>query len=746
VGQSRVPSKLAVLTSGGDAAGMNAAVRAVVRTGLAAGLDVFAVYEGLQGLVDGGDRITPMTSPDVSGILHVGGTVLGTARSQDFRTREGRRRAALNLVERDIDGLVVIGGDGSLTGTDVFREEWPELLDELVTAGLLDPDRADEHRRLWLVGIVGSIDNDMSGTDMTIGADTALHRIVEAVDAIQSTASSHQRTFVIEVMGRRCGYLALMGGLATGANFVLIPENPPSADWKDAMCDVLSGGRTIGRRANIVLVAEGTTDVDGNSIAVGDVKQALEERLGEDARITILGHVQRGGSPSAFDRYMGTVMGYAAVKQLLERPDDEPQLIGIQGHRVVSSPLMDCVAKTQSIAEVIANGDPVEAMQMRGGSFTRSHELLRTIVRARPRRIEVGERRLRLAVLHGGGPVPGMNTAVRIALRVAMDRGHTLLGAHDGFRGLLDSTLEEMGWMSVSGWVSEPGAELGTDDFVPDPEQAAHMARQLAIHHVDGLLMIGGWAGYEAALALSDATAGAGHPWPIVCVPASVSNNLPATDMSIGADSALNSIVSDVDKIKEAAMGNQIDVVEVMGKECGFLALVSGMATGAELVYVPEEGLSLRRLQDDLATLQAGFECGKRRGLVVRGGDPDAFYTTKFIEDLFEHESDGLFDVRSAILGQVQRGGHPSPFDRIHATRLTAAAVEHLIAQAQSEQPDSAMVGLRRGRVEFTPLADFPKLVDPTARRPRKAGWWMALRPIADTMATAPTAGPRERR
>jgi 6-phosphofructokinase 1 len=228
-----------------------------------------------------------------------------------------------------------------------------------------------------------------------------------------------------------------------------------------------------------------------------------------------------------------------------------------------------------------------------------------------------------------------------------------------------------------------------------------------------------------------------------VCVPASVSNNLPATDMSIGADSALNSIVSDVDKIKEAAMGNQIDVVEVMGKECGFLALVSGMATGAELVYVPEEGLSLRRLQDDLAMLLDGFGRGKRRGLVVRGGDPSSFYTTNLIEDLFEHESDGLFDVRSAILGQIQRGGHPSPFDRIHATRLTAAAVEHLIAQAQSEHPVSEMVGLRRGNVEFTPLSEFPKLVDPSARRPRKAGWWMALRPIADTMAAQTVSGRR---
>ena len=199
-----------------------------------------------------------------------------------------------------------------------------------------------------------------------------------------------------------------------------------------------------------------------------------------------------------------------------------------------------------------------------------------------------------------------------------------------------------------------------------------------------------------------------------------------------------NSIVSDVDKIKEAAMGNQIDVVEVLGKDCGFLALVSGMATGAELIYVPEEGLSLGRLQDDLANLQDGFGRGKRRGLVVRGGDPDGFYTTSFIEALFEHESGGLFDVRSAILGQVQRGGHPSPFDRIHATRLTAAAVEHLIAEAQS-----ARAGERDGRACDAARSSSHRSPSSPSSSTRardgraKAGWWMALRPIADTMAAA---------
>src|SRR5215218_1649298 len=206
-----VLSSIAVLTSGGDAGGMNPAVRAVVRTAVHHGIDVYAVAEGYRGLIQGGDAICQVASADVGGILHRGGTVLGTARSLEFRERDGRQRAARNLLQVGVDALVVIGGDGSLTGANLLREEWPDLLSELVDAGEVHPEVAAAHPFLRLVGLVGSIDNDMFGTDMTIGADTALHRITEALDAIHSTASSHQRTFVIEVMGRHCGYLALMG-------------------------------------------------------------------------------------------------------------------------------------------------------------------------------------------------------------------------------------------------------------------------------------------------------------------------------------------------------------------------------------------------------------------------------------------------------------------------------------------------------------------------------------------------------
>ncbi|MGL4650674.1 MAG: 6-phosphofructokinase, partial [Caldilineaceae bacterium] len=287
--------RIGVMTSGGDAPGMNAAVRAVVRCGLEAGAEVYAINEGYKGMIAGGDEIRSMDWNSVGGILHRGGTVIGTARCKEFQTREGRLIAVRNLLALGIDRLCVIGGDGSLTGANLLRQEWPGLVAELRQTGAIRPEVADAHPHLLIAGLVGSIDNDMVGTDITIGADTALHRIVEAVDAIGSTAASHQRSFVIEVMGRRSGYLALMAAIATGAVWCLIPESPPDVEnWQDKLAEVLSAGRKAGRRQSIVIIAEGATDRHGNDITAEQVKQAIEERLHEDTRITVLGHVQRG--------------------------------------------------------------------------------------------------------------------------------------------------------------------------------------------------------------------------------------------------------------------------------------------------------------------------------------------------------------------------------------------------------------------------------------------------------------------
>jgi len=729
---------IAVLTSGGDAQGMNAAVRAIVRTALERNLTVYAVYEGYQGLVDGGDRIKKIGWSDVGGILHQGGTAIGSARSQAFRERSGRLSAARNLITHGIDGLIVIGGDGSLTGAHIFREEWPGLLKELVDKGEITAESAETHGHLLVVGLVGSIDNDFYGTDMTIGADSALHRITDAVDAIGSTAASHQRSFVVEVMGRHCGYLALMSALASGADWVFIPENPPNvANWEDKLCEVLARGREKGRRDSIVIVAEGANDRDGNPISSSYVKKVLEERLGEDTRVTILGHVQRGGSPSAFDRNLSTVLGAAAVDAVFEAGETgQVPIIGMQGNKVVRTPLGFCLNQTEEVSRAIANKDFKRAMALRGGSFESAFRTLRTLVRAQPHEPVEGQRRLRIAVLHAGAPAPGMNTAVRVAVRLGIDRGHTMLGVYRAFRGLIEGDIQELGWMSVNGWAHRGGAELGTNRTLPKDRDFYAIARNLEENRIDGLLLIGGWSGYEAVLSLYERrNIFPAFDLPIVCLPATIDNDLPASELSIGADTALNSIVSAVDKIKQSAVASRrVFVVEVMGEYCGYLALMSALATGAERVYLPEEGVTLRQLELDVRKLVDGFRHGKKLGVMIRNEKANETYTTGFMSALFEEEGGDVFDVRQAYLGHIQQGGNPTPFDRIMASRLAAQCIDHLESQIGHPEPESACAGLVEGKIIFTNLNEIPRLMDKDNRRPRHQ-WWLSLRPIAKILA-----------
>lgn len=733
------PGALGVLTSGGDAPGMNAAVRAVVRAGLAGGFTVYGIHEGFLGLVEGGERIRAMDWMDVGGVMQRGGTIIGSARCEAFRQRDGRLRAARHLLHHGIDRLVVIGGDGSLTGAARLQEEWPELLAELVRAGELDAVRAQAHGRLHVVGLVGSIDNDLAGIDMTIGADTALHRILEALDAITSTAASHQRTFVVEVMGRHCGYLGLMAALATDADWLFIPEHPPAAeDWAEPLCEALRAARAGGRRHSLVVVAEGARDALGNPIRGEQVRRVLEERLRLDVRLTILGHVQRGGAPSAFDRWMSTLLGAAAVEALqAPGPEAGPCLVGVRENRILRLPLAACIRDTAQAAQCLAAGRYEAVQRMRGGSFVEALETYKTLARACPHPPPPARRQCRFAVLNAGAPAPGMNTATRVAVRLLLDAGHQVLGVRGGLRGLVSAAFEPLGWMDVEGWVSRGGSELGTGNTLRLGEvELAAVADNLQAAGVEGLLIIGGWTGYEAACALQAARAR--HPalaLPVVCLPAAIDNDLPGSEHAVGADTALNNIVAAVDKIKQSAVAaGRAFVVEVMGGDSGYLALMSGLAAGAEQVYLPEDPPTLADLQADVARLVQGFERGKRVGLLIRNERAGGDYDTRFMRTVFEREGGGAFEVREAILGHLQQGGDPSPFDRIQATLLAKHAVERLIEQAEAGGAATLGVGLVDGRLSCRDLAALPELREPGARRPRRQ-WWLSLREVAEVMA-----------
>ncbi|MFW6352140.1 MAG: 6-phosphofructokinase, partial [Bacteroidota bacterium] len=277
--------RIAVLTSGGDAPGMNAAIRAIVRSGLSHGLEVYGIMRGYEGLIE--NEIKKMTSQSVSNIIQTGGTILKTARCPEFREKEGRVKAFENIKNNKIQGLIVIGGDGSFAGAAVFSKEF----------------------NFPVIGIPGTIDNDLYGTDYTIGYDTALNNVVDAVDKLRDTASSHNRVFFVEVMGREAGFIALRSGIACGAEGILIPELDGQIDkLKKALSKRLKV-----KKSSIIMVAEG--EREGN---IFDIAKEIEgEFKNMDVRVSILGHIQRGGSPSAYDRVTASRLGVAAVDALL---------------------------------------------------------------------------------------------------------------------------------------------------------------------------------------------------------------------------------------------------------------------------------------------------------------------------------------------------------------------------------------------------------------------------------------------
>ncbi len=746
-GSTASGARLAVMTSGGDAQGMNPAVRAVVRTALHYGAEIFAIYEGYAGLIEGGDRIRSVSWDDVSSILNRGGTVIGTARSVEFRERDGRRKAVHNLLLKGIDRLVVIGGDGSLSGADRLREEWSTLVAELLAAGTIDQALADRHPALMIAGLVGSIDNDMIGTDMTIGADSALHRIVEAIDAIASTAASHQRSFVVEVMGRHCGYLALMSSIAGGADYVFIPENPPDPGWEADLCELLKNGRAAGRRTSIVIVAEGAHDSQNAPISSDYVRRVLEERLNEDTRVTILGHVQRGGTPSAFDRSMSSLLGYAAVKEVMSATKDSvPQLIGIQGNRTSKVPLMESVAKTRRLAELIADKDYDTALAMRGDGYTEMMHIFNSMSRALPN-ARLKARSSRIAIVNVGGLAPGMNAAARAAVRLGLTRGHTMLGVNGSLQGLIDEDVRELQWADVDGWVSRGGAELGISRNVPSVKDLYAIGRGLERQRIDGLLIIGGWDAFQAARTMAEERERyPAFKIPMICLPATIDNNIPNSELSVGTDSALNLIVDSIDRVRQAGTASRrCFVVETMGGYCGYLALMGGLSGGAVRVYLNEEGISLKDLSHDVEKMVDSFRVGQRLFLTVMNEKASPMYTTDFLCRLFEQEGQDLFDARGVVLGQTQQGGSPTPFDRILGTRLSAHSIDWLSNQIDTKKTGSAVIGLHEGKVRILSLRRAEELADWEHRRPVDQ-WWMQLQPIIDVLAgrlavtPAPTA------
>ncbi|NTW03794.1 MAG: 6-phosphofructokinase, partial [Oscillochloris sp.] len=438
-----------------------------------------------------------------------------------------------------------------------------------------------------------------------------------------------------------------------------------------------------------------------------------------------------------------TLLGHTAVIELIgTTPEREPQLIGMRENRVTRVPLMACVNDTRAVAEAINAHNYGRAMELRGGSFREAFRTLGTLVQSQPPESPRTERPLRLAVVHSGGPSPGMNTAVRVAVRLGLDHGHVMLGVRGGFQGLIDNDIYEMDWMSVSGWATLGGAELGTNRKVPHGAELYQIARNIERYNIDGILMIGGWSGYQTCHKLhTERHIFPAFNIPMICLPASINNNLPGSELSIGADTALNNIVQAIDRIKQSAVASRrCFVVEVMGRDCGYLALMSGLSSGAERVYLPEEGITLRDMERDLAEMRYWFKRGKRLSLMIRNERANRIYNTGFMCALFEEEGGDIFEVRQAILGHLQQGGDPSPFDRIQATRLAVRCIDFLIEHGGRGEANGAFIGYKNGKVQILNIEDVPRMMDSEHARPREQ-WWMGLRDVASTLNRPPEGG-----
>ncbi|KAJ7931477.1 phosphofructokinase domain-containing protein [Mycena leptocephala] len=752
--------KIAILTSGGDSAGMNAVVRSVVKAAILKGCEAWIVREGYEGLVRGnaeadsssstyvppsvthhsefppaamniinnlrfgdgellkdgtgdynssgrtlkGRYIVRVGWDDVRGWFTEGGTLIGTARSKEFRTPEGRLAAAHNLIKEGIDALVVCGGDGSLTGADVFRAEWPQLIEDLRAQGKITEEKAKAHSHLKIVGLVGSIDNDMSMTDLTIGAPTALHRICEAIDNINSTAFSHSRAFVLEVMGRHCGWLALLAGVAGGADFLFIPEQPPkSQPWEDEMCAAIHQHREVGKRKTLVIVAEGAHDIDLNPIKAEYVKDILTERLGLDTRVTTLGHTQRGGRPCAMDRILPTLQASRRGCAFRGNPETPSYMIGIQENKITMVPLMEAVAMTKAVSTAIDERDFEKAMKLRDPEFRESLEgFVTTSALSQDKKLPV-EKRMRIAIMHMGAPAGGMNAAL------------------------------ELSWLRVDSWMARGGSELGTN---PKFQQ----------HSFHAMMMIGGFEAFNALQILEE---GRKHypafHVPMVHLPATISNNVPMTEYSLGSDTSLNALVEACDAIKQSASAsrNRVFVVETQGGKCGYIATMGALAVGACLVYTPEDGINLDLLKRDVRFLKARYKLdvkGKSEGrLVIRNEVASSVYTTEVITKMFKEEGGSCHTLQ---------GGIPSPMDRARAVRLSLkcmAFVERQHELIQQQPPKSRVAGpetaavitIQSSSIKWVPVQEMVQHADMVNRR-GKTTWWADIKELVEALVARP--------
>jgi 6-phosphofructokinase 1 len=454
--------------------------------------------------------------------------------------------------------------------------------------------------------------------------------------------------------------------------------------------------------------------------------------------------VQRGGSPSAFDRFQATILGVAAVDQLEAAPRGSLSVVvGLQGYSVAVKPLMECVVATQAVGKHLLAQQFDLAFQARGSAFGEFWKILVAVSGALqvPRGVQATQA---VAVATVGAPAPGMNHCCRAAVRLLMERGHRVLLVHGGFDGMEQNHFEEAHWMSCSGWAGAGGAFLGTGRKTPDEAGAQRIHRTLVGLSVRAVVIIGGYEAYAGALQMNKAC---GRSVAIAVIPATISKNCVGTEVSIGMDKASNNLMVSCDQIKQSCIGyeKRVFVVESIGRSCGFQSLFGALASGADLVLLPERSPKLQDMDKMVGIMRERFtHTTAQIGLIINSESSSDIFTTSFVRRLHETSlKDIKVSAREALLAGLQQGGDPSPMDRIFSGRMALAAVDHItecLAQPDLVKHEAVACGLVRDERVYTPLSVFERETNHKLRRPLEQPWLEPLLHAFDQVTFPPTS------
>ncbi len=613
---------IGVLTSGGDAPGMNAAVRAVVRTAIANGIAVKGIKRGFSGLID--EDIVDLNSRSVADTIQKGGTFLFTARCPEMITTEGQDIAAENCRKHGIDALIVIGGDGSFKGCLALKE-----------------------RGINVIGIPGTIDLDIACTEYTIGFDTAVNTAMHAIDKIRDTSTSQERCSIIEVMGRHAGYIALWCGLANGAEAVLTTELYKYEEQK--LINDIQTKRKSGRKHYIIINAEGIGDSEG-------MARRIEYATGMPTSATILGYLQRGGSPTCKDRVFASAFGAKAVDILLKGGCD--RVVAYKNGAFVDFDMDEALSMKKTLDPFLV--DMLGKLTRKGDSrLMKSEGML-------PVESEESTGKKVIGVLTSGMDAPGMNAAIRAVVRSAIGYNMKVIGFRRGYSGLIEKDYIEMTNKTMSETVQRGGTQLLASDcpeFITEEGQlkAIETLKELKI---DALVIIGGNGTMRGGLDLIAKGIN------VVGIPATIDLDVACTEYTIGFDTAINTAMEAIDKIRDTSASHErCSVIEVAGKRSGHNALWCGIATGAEEIITNEyHDQNQQRMISEIINKK---KLGKRLHLIVNS---ESVGKSASLAKNIEFAT-GL-ETRATVLGILQCGGAPSCQDRVFASAMGGKAVE----------------------------------------------------------------------